>query len=62
MAVIYFRRVKSREGKARTIQELLETSRLDSEPLRIHVNGSPVVPEQYVSFVIPEGSLVRGEW
>ncbi|MRR07258.1 MAG: hypothetical protein EG828_10005 [Deltaproteobacteria bacterium] len=62
MAVIYFRRAKSSEGKARTIQELLEKTRLASESLKIHVNGCPVVPEQYVSFVIPEGSLVRGEW
>lgn len=62
MAVIYFRRLKNSEGKVRTIRDLLEKNRLDAEMLRVHVNGRFVVPEQYGSFVIPDGSLVRGEW
>ncbi len=62
MAVIYFRRLKTSEGKVRTIHDLLEKASLDASKLRIHVNGRYVVPEQYRSFQITEGSLVRGEW
>jgi hypothetical protein len=62
MAVIYFRRLKTSEGKFRTIQDLLEKASLDGDKLKIHVNGRCVLPEQYGSFQIPEGSLVRGEW
>lgn len=62
MAVIYFRRLRPNEGKIRTIQDLLEQASLDETKLSIHVNGRYVVPEQYGSFRIPEGSLVRGEW
>lgn len=61
MAVIYFRRLKNSEGKVRTIQDLLEKASLDAGKLKIHVNGRFVMPEQYGSFPVPEGSLVRGE-
>jgi len=49
MAVIYFRRLKTSEGKVRTIQDLLKKTSLDAAKLRIHVNGRYVVLERYGS-------------